>query len=200
MPGPLLPNQGSSCLCCVISGHPLFWPPIKRVFPADQMMDGHIYTYFGKKTQQVTLLGIRLIWTLVSICFSKSQVTVVPLGPGRAAGTLRGPSRVPEGASDLRVPAFLQCLPLQTGLCHPWLQLPGQYPALPLCLPPGKPPSVFVEGPLGCRSYGPEDRLLWLPFFDGFPCVRHCPSCFTCMTLFNSPKSQQWALLSTFYR
>ena len=75
----------------------------------------------------MTLLGIRLIWTLVSICFSKSQVTVVPLGPGRAAGTLRGPSRVPEGASGLRVPAFLQCLPLQTGLCHPWLQLLGQY-------------------------------------------------------------------------
>ena len=72
--------------------------------------------------------------------------------------------------------------------------------ALLLCLPPGKPPSVFVEGPLGCRSYSPEDRLLWLPFVDSFPCVRHCPSCFTCTTLFNSPKSQQWALLSTFYR
>ena len=47
--------------------------------------------------------------------FPNPQVTVVPLRPGRAAGALRDPSRVPEGAPGLCAPAVLQRLPLDEG-------------------------------------------------------------------------------------
>ena len=71
------------------------------------------------------------------------QVTMVPHGCGGAAGILWVPLRVLERAPGLCVPTLLQCLPLQTGLCHPRLQLPA-------CLPP---PSTFSLGWIHLSSF-----------------------------------------------
>lgn len=138
----------------------------------------------------MTLLGMRLFSTLVSICFSKSPghygFPRTWLSCGNSPRSFENTERNTRSmcSCSSAVPTCIN------------RALPSLGPASwSVSCPPPVPASqeatcFFAEGPLGCRAYSPEDRPKWLLFVDSFPCVRHCPSGSTRLTLFNSPKSQ----------
>ena len=135
----------------------------------------------------MTLLGMRLFLTLVSICFSKSP------GPYGFPRTWLSCGNSPRsfkntGRNTRSTCSCSSAVPTSTNRALPSLGPASWSVSCPPPVPPSQEATFFfAEGPLGCRAYSPEDRLPWVLFVS--PCVRHCPSCSAHMTLFLSRAS-----------
>lgn len=144
----------------------------------------------------MTFLGTRPIWTHVSMCFSKSAGHCGSPQTWQSCGSSPR-SFESTGRSTRPTCSCSSAAPTSTSRALPSLA-PASWSVPRLHSEPArKPPSVFVEGPLGCKSHSPEED----------DCGNHLSKAspgsntvlVALLTLFNSPGSlNTWASLSHF--